>query len=228
MNDTRLGIAFDFDGTLVDTEVAEVDAWKTVEEIYHAIGVAETVREAIVFGPQHHAPELALEVAIRSGQPHHVVYDTYRRALYNHPIVSEKRVRPVAIDLLQACIRKNSSRVLCSGAPYGWIGPFLRDLNLREMFDEVITRDTWPPNYGKADIYADLKSRLQKSGCTLFLAFEDSPRGISDAFEGGWTPIHLPNGLITEADLRRITVPIGVLENGLGYTTSELGVTLSN
>ena len=93
MRTDRIGIAFDFDGTLVDTELAEFEAWCQVNEKFPTTWLIHEVETAIRVGPHHDPVSLSKRVAEENSVPDFLVYHSYRSALYNHPSLKSCRTR---------------------------------------------------------------------------------------------------------------------------------------
>lgn len=188
-----IAVCFDFDGTMVDTEAAELFAWQEVERRFGVRWLADHVQHAISVGPQHDPGELSLRVAVEAESWAGEVYHHYRKTLLQSPFL--EALRPGVLEALEVCREIDAHLSICSSSSYAWIGWLLLRFDLLDRFEVVVTRDSWERNWSKRDAYHGLHDQLAAHGFDRFVAVEDSRRGFLAAQEGGWDVIAFPHSI---------------------------------
>ncbi len=186
-------LIFDFDGLILDTETAEIDAWKA---IYAERGFAFPMARwapnvgvwgAALFDPAQYLHELtndSLDVsAVRTR--HH---DESAELILRQPILDGVQ------DYLTEAHRQQLRLAVASSSPHYWVDKHLSRLGLTHHFEKIVCGDDVPPGRTKPhpDIYLKALSGLRIRADEA-IAFEDSPNGVKAARAAGLFVVAVPN-----------------------------------
>jgi HAD superfamily hydrolase (TIGR01509 family) len=204
-------LILDFDGLIVDTEMAEFVAW---QELYERQGARLEVADWLDavgyvngFDPRAHLEKLlGRPLDWRALEPPRLARArAYAAALPALPGVAEVIAQGERLGY-RLGVASNSDAV--------WVGEGLSRLGLRDRFAVVRTRETvqrykpWPDVYLGA--LADLGAQAAGS-----LAFEDSQPGVEAAKAAGLYVVAVPNVLTRHQDLSQADE---ILDTLAGYT----------
>jgi HAD superfamily hydrolase (TIGR01509 family) len=198
------GLFFDFDGLILDTEVAAFEAWR---EIYEEHGGTLTVdawsRELGGSGAEiDHVAELE-QAAGRALDRDEI----YRRRLERKiALIEAEQALPGILDYVAEAQRLRLKLAVVSSSPHSWVDGYLATLGLADHFEAVICAEDAPRSKPYPDLY------LRALGATGLRAdevivFEDSPNGITAAQAAGIFCVAVPNAISSQlstdhADLR--------------------------
>lgn len=202
-------LVFDFDGTIVDTEIVVYEAWAEtfrragVEPIDRdlwkgQIGLAETdprcIDEAEVLCK-------ALGVDALSAQ-----IQSMRRSIRDE-MLEQHGPREGVTDWIAAAEAAGIPLAIGSSSPTEWVDMNLRRVGLRDHFEFLSCAD--PPTPGKPD------PAVYLAACAQFdvapsdaLAIEDSHNGVAAAIRAGMRCIAVPGEMTKEADLSAATLRV--------------------
>ena len=190
-------LILDFDGLMVDTEMAEFVAW---QELYERQGARLEVADWLGavgyvngFDPRAHLEKLlgrALDWPALE-PPRLARARTYAAALPALPGVA---------DLIAAGERLGYRLGVASNSDAAWVGGGLSRLGLRECFATVRTRETVHRYKPFPDVYLGALADLGAAAAGS-LAFEDSQPGIEAAKAAGLYVVAVPHVLTRHQDL---------------------------
>ena len=200
----RTAIIFDFDGTILDTETPEFDAW---QEVYHSYGAeldAAVYAQVIGTTDATWSPESHLASLLgRPLDPDLLLADQHDRF--------ERRIdaaapRPGVLAWLDEA-RDLGLRVgLASSSSAAWVSRFLTRLGLADRFSAVATRERVALSKPDPELYRVALSDLGVTAADA-VAVEDSPNGVAAAKSAGLFCVAVPNPMtagfsLARADLR--------------------------
>lgn len=196
-------LIFDFDGLILDTETAEVEAWRPEFEAHGApfpeeyflwaVGRgAEQITKRTIDLLQEAVPELSsiAEIERRAN----------RRRLH---IIDERIARPGIVELITEA-HGVVPLAVASSSKHGWVDTHLGRLGLWNYFETVVCADDVPRAKPFPDLYLEAIRRLGISAQDTF-ALEDSANGITAARDAGLKVIAFPNDLTKHLDLSHAT-----------------------
>jgi HAD superfamily hydrolase (TIGR01509 family) len=190
-------IVFDFDGTILDTEVPVYDAW---QEIYVEHGCAlafdkwaTCIGTADTFDPCDDLQEIlgrALDAAALEAR--------HRRR--TDELIAAQAVRPGVREYLEAAARLGLALGVASSSSRRWVEGHLIRLGLRDCFAAVRCADDVPKVKPDPALYRVAVEALGVRPEDA-LALEDSPNGVLAAKRAGLTCVAVPNPLTARLDL---------------------------
>jgi len=212
MNQRVQAVVFDFDGTIVDTEVSVYESWAEtfrragVEPIdrdvwKEQIGLAETdprcIDERVVLCKALGVDALSAEI------------DSMRRSIRNE-MLEEVGVRPGVEAWIEAAQSAGVRLAIGSSSPTEWVDMNLRRVGLRDHFEMLSCAD--PPTPGKPDpaVYLAACAHLGVEPSQA-LAIEDSSNGVAAAIAAGMRCIAAPGEMTKQADFAAATVRVDSL-----------------
>ncbi len=197
MADYPRAFFFDFDGTIIDTESPELDAWREVFEAYGAEFPEGDFLAMIGKG----ADQILIKPA-----------DLFQRAVGFRPDVEAiKRdvvarvarltVRPGVLELLKHLQSEGIATAIVSSSHHAWIKHHLGVLGLHEAhFGRMVGREDAPRAKPFPDLYLAAADMLGYA-CEDCIALEDSPNGIRAARDAGLYVVAFPNAATKMLDL---------------------------
>lgn len=190
-------LLFDFDGLMVDTETAIYQTW---QEIYHEHGQElELSRYVQCVGshgnPYDTAAELDDLVGTRLDWPV-LLAEQHRR---NRELLAEMDTREGIRELLHEAQRTGIRCAVASSSSADWVLGWLEKLQLRDAFEQVITRDLVARAKPAPDLFLLAMERLGVSPkCSLVL--EDSANGLRAAVAAQVPCVIVPNKVTRSLD----------------------------
>jgi len=213
-------IVWDFDGTLVDTETPQYDAWA---EAFRACGATLTLDDWSRFVGT--VPELSLAELLeqRVGRARSLEAERLSERLAG-PRLAAAPLRPGVRPLLEAACTHRVRSAIASSSPRAWVLPHLRRHGIEAHFDAVASGDDVAAVKPDPSLY---RLALRRLGCPPHraVAIEDSPYGALAARAAGLACLVVPNP--TTANL---AFPAGVVRRATldGVTLSYLESLLSD
>ena len=195
-----LGIIFDFDGVLVDTEWAIFQSWVRLYEREGQQLSIETYAPCLGAGYSHWDPARHLEVL--TGKRFDWERETPRRQAQIEADLSEKGLMPGALELLDWCRDHGVALTVASSSSRRWVGGWLERLGIMDRFKGVFTRaDGFPVKPDPALFLAAQRCLgLPAEGC---LVVEDSENGTISAAHAGIPCVAIPNRMTAGSDFSR-------------------------
>ena len=191
-------LILDFDGLVVDTEIAVYEAWR---EFYEGEGQHLTMgqwQQAVGyvngFDPRAH---LELLTTRAYDWPAHDV-ELVRRT---RELALSQPVLPGVTELLAEGTRLGYRIGAASNSTADWVGPGLERLGLRKWYQVVRTRESVQRHKPAPDVYLGALADLGVTSPEGSLAFEDSEPGVRAAKAAGLYVVAVPNQLTRGQDL---------------------------
>jgi HAD superfamily hydrolase (TIGR01509 family) len=190
-------LVFDFDGTILDTEVPVYDAW---QEIYVAHGVelafdkwATCIGTADTFDP-------CVDLQATVGRSLDAAILLERHRARTDALIAAQSIRPGVREYLAAAERLGLVLGVASSSSRRWVEGHLVRLGLRERFHVIRCADDVAQVKPDPALY---RAVLEATGIgpDEALALEDSPNGIRAAKDAGLTCVAVPNPLTARLDL---------------------------
>ena len=188
-----LGILWDCDGTIMDTERLYAYAWQThlkefglsipEDEIKQFVGVDDRIVHSF------YSDQVDLEnfdqtmsklgYIIENSLDERIIFQDSKKVLYQLSQLEHK----------QACV---------SASPYGLLSKKLEKFKVDSYFDFVIGGDQVSRNKPYPDIY---NRAIEKLGTSYNLVIEDSPTGISSGKASGSYVLAIDRGMFSKEQL---------------------------
>ncbi len=194
---------FDFDGLILDTEVASRAGWELLyREHGHELPPerwAEVVGTHGAWDPMAHLEELV-------GEPLEREALNERRYAHELSLIEAEQLRPGIAEYFAAARRLGLKRAIVSSATRRWVDMHLHRLEEAVGWDAICTADRIPERAKPAPtLYLDALGIL-RVGADEAVAFEDSPNGVTAAKAAGIFCVAVPNEVtralgLEEADL---------------------------
>ena len=188
-----LGILWDCDGTIMDTERLYAYAWQThlkefglsipEDEIKQFVGVDDRIVHSFYSNQvdleNFDQTMSKLGSIIENSLDERIIYQDSKQVLYQLSQLEHK----------QACV---------SASPYGLLSKKLEKFNVDSYFDFVIGGDQVSRNKPYPDIY---NRAIEKLGTSYNLVIEDSPTGISSGKASGSYVLAIDRGMFSKEQL---------------------------
>jgi HAD superfamily hydrolase (TIGR01509 family) len=190
-------IVFDFDGLIVDTEIAVYESWRaawaergielTKQEWSHCIGAVGT------FDP-------ISELEQRSGWPF-TDEEAQRRRDRRDEILAAEPIRPGIVEHLDAAHAQGIKTAIASSSSHEWVSGNLAALHLTARFSHLVCYESDGLLLAKPapDLYQAALAHLGAEPHAA-IAYEDSPHGVTAAKAAGLRCVAVPNGLVRHFD----------------------------
>ena len=199
-----LGILWDCDGTIMDTERLYAYAWQThlkefglsipEDEIKQFVGVDDRIVHSF------YSDQVDLEnfdqtmsklgYIIENSLDERIIFQDSKQVLYQLSQLEHK----------QACV---------SASPYGLLSKKLEKFNIDSYFDFVIGGDQVSRNKPYPDIY---NRAIEKLGTSYNLVIEDSPTGISSGKASGSYVLAIDRGMFSKEQLSEADQIVEILD----------------
>ncbi|MCE1255433.1 MAG: HAD-IA family hydrolase [Anaerolineae bacterium] len=190
-------IIFDFDGLILDTELAEFKTWEWIYKTYQVkfplqewlstIGISESSFDIYKHLEKELHNNISREEVIQ------------KRDLHLHELLSLQPVMPGVKELVLEARQAGVKLAVASGASYNWVSSNLKRLGIFDYFNGVHTREEVPLGKPDPGVYLSALKNLQVDANEA-VAFEDSPNGIKAARSAGLFCIAVPNTLTKMLD----------------------------
>jgi DNA helicase-2/ATP-dependent DNA helicase PcrA len=188
-------VLFDLDGTLTDTEKYYQTAWPRALEHFGYKAPQGFALELRSLG-RPFAPTKFKEVF--GDDFDYSKVREYRKALIED-IIKENGIplKPGAKEILKWLRDKGILTALVTANDYARAERYLKKIDLFDYFDRIICANMVSQGKPAPDIYAFACSELDLNPSDTF-AVEDSPNGVTSAYEAGCNVIMIPD--LTEPD----------------------------
>jgi HAD superfamily hydrolase (TIGR01509 family) len=190
---------FDFDGLILDTELASRAGW---ELLYREHG-HELPADlwATLVGTTHAPwdPKTHLEELV--GEP--LEWETLNERRYAHEIalIEAEELRPGIAEYLAAARRDGLKRAIVSSSTRAWVDMHLERLEEAVGWDAICTADGDPARAKPAPTLYLEALELLRVAAHEAVAFEDSPHGVRAAKAAGVFCVAIPNEVTRELGL---------------------------
>jgi HAD superfamily hydrolase (TIGR01509 family) len=203
----RAGLVLDFDGTVLDTEIALFRAWAELwDEHGQSLDLAHW--QTIIGVDSDFDPWAELERRI--GRPLDESLREVRRQRRDE-LLHALDLRPGVRAWLDEAERLGVPIGIASSSPPEWVDGHLTRLGLRQRFgslaccDGVIPSKPDPTSYRAACVALGADARVS-------VAVEDSPHGVAAAVGAGLFTVAVPHPLTVSLDLSHADVVVESLE----------------
>ena len=199
-----LGILWDCDGTIMDTERLYAYAWQThlkdfglsipEDEIKQFVGVDDRIVHSFYLDQvdleNFDQTMSKLGSIIENSLDERIIFQDSKQVLYQLSQLEHK----------QACV---------SASPYGLLSKKLQKFNVDSYFDFVIGGDQVSRNKPYPDIY---NRAIEKLGTSYNSVIEDSPTGISSGKASGSYVLAIDRGMFSKEQLSEADQIVKILD----------------
>ena len=190
-------VLFDFDGVLVDTELAIYQAWRRTFEAHgHDLPLAMYTRcigsDFATWSPKTHLEELT-----GRGFDWHDL-DARRQQEIRRDLTGEGPM-PGAVALLGKLTAAGVPLAVVSSSSHHWVDGWLAKLGLARHFKEVVCRGDAPQIKPAPDLFLEAARRLAVAPAAC-LVIEDSRNGMAAAHAAGMPVWVVPNRVTAGLD----------------------------
>jgi HAD superfamily hydrolase (TIGR01509 family) len=182
---------FDFDGLILDTEVASRAGWQMLYRD-HGHELPEDLWATLVgtthapWSPMKHLEELV-------GTPLERDALNERRYAYELSLIEAEELRPGIVDYIAAARRLNLKRAIVSSSWRWWVDMHLSRFEEAAGWDAICTADGDRARAKPSPtLYLEALSLLEVEADKA-VAFEDSPHGVRAAKAAGIFTVAVPN-----------------------------------
>ena len=210
---------FDFDGLIIDTELASRAGW---EHLYGEYGhELPTDLWATLVGTTHApwSPMDHLEELV--GEPLDRDALNERRRAHELALIEVEELRPGIADYLAAARRHALKRAIVSSSTRPWVDMNLERLDETVGWDAICTADGDPARAKPAPVLYLEALTLLEVDANEAVAFEDSPNGVLAAKAAGVFCVAIPNEVTRELGLEEAGADI-ILESLADLPPDEL------
>jgi HAD superfamily hydrolase (TIGR01509 family) len=212
---------FDFDGLILETEAADLEAWG---QVYRDHGAELTFEDFAVsigtvgaFDPPGHLAALTGRPVDRDAadRAHRVIQDA---------ILEGASLRPGVVDRLDEAGPLGVKLAIASSAGGRWVHGHLERRGLLDRFEVIVVPEGRLRAKPEPDVYLEALRRLGIVAGQA-VAFEDSTNGILAAKAAGIFAVAVPNALTARLDLSRADLRVDSLA---AITLAEIDRRMSN
>ncbi len=200
---TIMGLIFDFDGLILDTETAMFRSW---EEIFTEYGITVSLVEwASLLGISTDHPTAYEIIEKHIGEPIDREAIQARRTQRELELIKSEEVMPGVVDLITEARARGLCLGIASSSDRKWVIGHLTKLGLYPFFASIRCADDVSRTKPAPDLYLAV---LHDMGLKpdQAIAFEDSLHGVEAVKRAGIFCVAVPNNvtrhlLMPEADL---------------------------
>ncbi len=201
-------LIFDFDGLVIDTEMPQYRAWRTIyAEHGHDLPIDHWVA-CLGRGPDTY--DFYGQLERWTGEPldRQALRDR-KDALAGEAIAAEP-IRPGVERYLADAPGLGLKLAVASGSRRFWVEGHLRRLGLREHFGVVVTNEDTERHKPDPDPFLETARRMgvDPARCVVL---EDSPNGLLAAKAAGMVGVAVPTAMTAPLDLSAAALRIGSL-----------------
>jgi HAD superfamily hydrolase (TIGR01509 family) len=205
---TIKGLAFDFDGLILETELPIFQSW---QDIYQMYGMELLLHEyAVVIGSSNEMFEPLDELEMRVHQPlnRDEIIEIQRLKVMEH--ILQQPVLPGVKEYLQQAQELRIKVCVASSSPRYWVEGHLTRLGLIDYFDSIYTKEDVLKVKPDPELYQQAANRMDLLPDEV-IALEDSTNGIISAKLAGLYCVAVPNILTQTLDLSKADLVINSL-----------------
>lgn len=194
-------IVFDMDGTLIDSEVMILDAWKEIASQNNIADIEQTLIKCIGITTKE---TKAVFRQIYGDDFPYEMYSKMASTLYRTKI--EKNgipVKPGVYELFDF-LKENHYRIgLASSTRVDVVKSEMKSIGLLDAFDVIVGGDMVTHSKPHPEIFLKSCELLSTAPCDCY-AVEDSPNGIRSAYHAGMKVLMVPDLLPPDAEIRQL------------------------
>ena len=190
---------FDFDGLLLDTELASRAGW---ELLYREHGhELPTDLWATLVGTTHAPWDPMTHLEELVGEPLEREALNERRYAHEIALIEAEELRPGIAEYLAAARRRGLKRAIVSSSTRDWVDMHLERLEEAVGWDAICTADRDPKRAKPSPtLYLEALDALDVAASEA-VAFEDSPNGVLAAKAAGIFCVAIPNEVTRDLGL---------------------------
>jgi len=202
-------LIFYFDGLLIDTEMADYQAWL---EVYRDFGLDYPLAEFQKIIGKYTAIPVPLDQLDKLKGPLDRESIDSRRMERSIELATQQPLLPGVLVYLEAAERLNLELAIASSSPRNWLDRFLIPRDLSRHFKFIITGDTVQEVKPSPELF---NTTLSKLGFTPgeVLIFEDSLNGLRAARAAGIRCIIIPSSLTRGMDFQDADLVLDSLQS---------------
>ena len=208
-------VVFDMDGVIFDSERATMNCWLELARKYGIEGM-----EKPYFASTGTTAGKTKEIMLDAYGPD-FPYDDYAREaskMYHEKYDGGRLPMKSGVKEILEFLKKNGKKIsLASSTRRQTVVNQLRDANILDYFDEIVTGDMVSKSKPEPDIFL---LACEKTGIAPEKAYaiEDSYNGIRAAYRGGLKPIMVPDLLPADDEMKELSEAVlGRLEDVVEY-----------
>jgi HAD superfamily hydrolase (TIGR01509 family) len=217
-------LLFDFDGLILDTELASRAGW---ELLYRDHGHELPPEQwATVVGTTHAPFDPMAHLEELVGEP--LDRETLNERRYTHEIalIEAEELRPGITEYFTVARERGLKRAIVSSSPRTWVDMHLERLEEAVGWDAICTADRDPARAKPAPtLYLEALDLLGVTAAEA-VAFEDSPNGVLAAKAAGIFCVAVPNEVTRDLGLEEAGADL-VLDSLAGLPPETLFARLS-
>jgi len=193
-------VLFDFDGVLVDTEMAIYQAWRRTFLAHGHDLPLELYTRCIGSDFDTWSPKTHLEELTGRAFDWHQL-DASRQAEI-HRDLADAGPMPGAAELLASCAARGIPRAVVSSSSHAWVDGWLGNLGLSQYIPLTICRGDAPRIKPAPDLFLEAARQLDVAPGDC-LVIEDSANGLDAATAAGMTTWIVPNDVTGGLDFSK-------------------------
>jgi len=208
------GVIWDFDGTIVDTETPQFDAWQAV---FRGFGAR---LDSVNWGRMVGTIDGVDPIDVLEQQIGPVDHGTIHQAFLERSaaLLQDAALRPGVKPLLDDLLRRMVLCAIASSSSRPWIQKYLLEHNISRYFSAIASAtDVDHPKPDPAVYHLALA--LLRLNPDEVIAIEDSPYGATAALEAGITCVVVTNPSTAELHFPREIIQLPTLQ---GVTVAQL------
>ena len=190
MKDRILGVIFDMDGLMLDTEKLYTRFWKKAAEYY---GFEMT--DEHILGIRSMAAKFActrLKEILGDSFDYYAVREKRRELMDEYIAAHGVEKKQGLDDLLKELSQRSIKLAVATATNRARTENYLRQTEVIDYFDVIVTGDMIQNGKPAPDIYQTAAKALGLDS-TDCIALEDSPNGILSAYRAGCKPVMIPD-----------------------------------
>lgn len=202
-------IIFDFDGTILETEVPDYRSWQEVYAKYGGTLPLETWLECVGGGAGLFDPYAYLEEQTGVSVDRQAIREW--RAPRYHELVAAEPIRPGVLQLLAECREQGLRLGIASSSNRSWVEGYLIERDLMHHFEVIRTSDDVDQVKPDPALYRTATEMLDVLPAQA-VAIEDSHNGMLGAKRAGLKCVVIPNPVTAAQDFSLADLRLETLE----------------
>ena len=191
-------LIFDFDGLILDTESADFNSW---DLLYQTYGERYSFEKwlTILGGDAESSFNPAKNLIALKGLSKDVSALEADAWQFKKKLLAKEVPLPGVLDMMDLSEKLGMQKAIASSSPLSWVERNLRNHNLFERFDYVVTADDVEKTKPSPDLFL-LAAEKMNVAPTEVIVFEDSLNGVEAARRAGMFVVAIPNPLVRSLD----------------------------